>query len=168
MGTGHVESTQLQTVGWREWLALPELGVPAIKAKLDTGARTSALHAVSQELFQRGGEEWVRFVVHPMRRRRDIAVEARAPVVDRRVVSDSSGRRRRRVYIRTLLSVNQVRWPIEISLTDRETMLFPMLLGRTAMAGRLVLDPGHSYWLGRPSRHLLREYPPGEFAQGPS
>lgn len=148
-----------RTVGWREWLGLPELGIPAIKAKIDTGARSSALHAASLELFERDGGTWVRFLMHPVRKRRDIEISAAAPVVDRRVVSDSGGNRLQRVFIRTVVSVGGASWPIEVNLSDRETMLFPMLLGRTAMAGRLQVDPGRCYLLGRPSRHLAAEYP---------
>jgi len=146
-------------LGWREWVALPELGIPAIKAKVDTGARSSALHAASVRPFRRGGAEWVRFTVHPVRGRRDIAVTAEAEVSDRRLVSDSGGHRESRMFIRTRIRAGDRDWPIELNLTDRETMLFPMLLGRTAMAGRVSVAPEKSYLLGRPSQALLEEYP---------
>ncbi len=148
-----------EVLGWREWLALPEIGIPAIKAKIDTGARTSALHAASVETVRERGVELVRFRIHPVRSRPDIVVKGEAPVLDRRVVSDSGGHREERIFIRTRLVAGEQAWPIEINLTDRETMLFPMLLGRTAMAGRVLVEPEHSYLLGRPSADLETEYP---------
>lgn len=148
-----------QILGWREWLALPELGIPAIKAKVDTGARSSALHAASVEPIGGPDGDWVRFRVHPVKSRPDIVVEGEAPVLDRRVVSDSGGHREQRIFIRTLVAAGDTRWPIEINLTDRETMLFPMLLGRTAMAGRVRVDPECSYLLGRPDEELRQAYP---------
>lgn len=147
-------------LGWREWLALPDLGIPAIKAKIDTGARSSALHAASVDSFHREGREWVRFTLHPARERQDILVEAEAPVAARRVVSDSGGHRESRLFIETTVRAGTESWPIEINLTNRETMLFPMLLGRTAMKGRIRVSPDLSYLLGRPSEGLVEEYPP--------
>jgi hypothetical protein len=134
--------------GWREWLALPDLGIPAIRAKLDTGARSSALHVDAMELFGRGGRRFVRFSLRPGP---DLApVEKEAEVVDIRPVTDSGGRRRERPFILTTLQVAGSRWPIEINLTSRADMLFPMLLGRTAMARRLLVDPARSFLLGPP------------------
>lgn len=157
-----------QVLGWREWLALPDLGIPAIKAKVDTGARSSAIHAASMEIVRRQGTELVRFHVHPVRTRPDIVVRGEAPILDRRVVSDSGGHREERIFVRTRLVAGGREWPIEINLTDRETMLFPMLLGRTAMAGRVLVEPDHSYLLGRPSKHLALEYPDTRSAGGAS
>lgn len=157
-----------QVLGWREWLALPDLGIPAIKAKIDTGARTSAIHAASVETIRRDGADLVRFHVHPVRSRPDIIVRGEVPILDRRVVSDSGGHREERIFVRTRLVAGGREWPIEINLTDRETMLFPMLLGRTAMAGRVLVEPEHSYLLGRPSRHLAAEYPKARSAGGNS
>lgn len=154
-----MNDSDVEVIGWREWLSLPDLGIPAIKAKIDTGARTSALHAASVETLQKDGAEWVRFRVHPVRHRPDIIVEGEAPVRDRRVVSDSGGTRGERIFIETLVVAGDKRWPIHLNLTDRETMLFPMLLGRTAMAGRVSVNPGRSYLLGRPSKGLKKEYP---------
>lgn len=154
-----MNSENLKVLGWREWVALPALGIPAIKAKIDTGARSSALHAASVEPFDRDDEEWVKFRIHPVRSRPEIAVEGRARILDRRVVSDSGGHREERIFVRTPLVAGALEWPIEINLTDRETMLFPMLLGRTAMSGRVCVDPSRSYVLGRPSADLEREYP---------
>ena len=136
-------------LGWREWVGLPGLGLPLIKAKVDTGARTSTLHAFYVEIFRRGGEERVRFGVHPLRGRAMVEVHCEAPVLDRRVVSDSGGHKEQRCVIRTPLEIGGRVWPIEVTLTNREDMLFRMLLGRTAIAGRGIVDPARSFVAGR-------------------
>jgi hypothetical protein len=139
-------------VGWREWLALPDLGIAAIKAKIDTGARTSALHAFEVVPLRQGGRELIRFRIHPIQRRTDIACDCTAEVIDRRWVSDSGGHRELRYVICTSIRLGPHAWPIEVTLTDRDPMSFRMLLGRTAMQGRLVVDPETSYQLGKPAR----------------
>ncbi len=138
----------LITVGWREWLALPELVLPAIKAKIDSGARSSALHVDELTLLPLAGERdrLVRFVVRPGADAAPVLVETE--VVDIRPVTDSGGRTSHRPFIRTLLCLAGRQWPIEINLTSRSNMLFPMLLGRTAMTGRLRIDPAESFLLG--------------------
>ncbi len=136
-------------VGWREWASLPELGIERIKVKVDTGARTSALHAFRLETFFRGDSEWVRFFIHPLQRNTKVVRECVWPLLDRRVVSDSGGHREERVAIRTMLEMGDRRWPVELTITSRESMKFRMLLGRTAMEG-MAVDPGASYLLGRP------------------
>jgi hypothetical protein len=135
-------------IGWREWLALPTLQIPAIKAKIDTGARTSALHAFFVEPFERNGMQMVRFGVHPLRKRLDLEIICEAPVKDYRAVSDSGGHREMRYVIETEVVLGDLKKRIEMTLTNRDNMRFRMLLGRTAMAGMSVL-PDKSYLTGR-------------------
>ena len=131
--------------GWREWVALPSLGIPAIKAKLDTGARTSALHAFDVTRFRRGGVRHVRFAVHPYQRDDEMQVVVEAPLVERRTVRSSSGHEDRRLVILTDVEFLGERWPIEITLARRDRMGFRLLLGRTALAERILVDSGRSF-----------------------
>lgn len=151
-------TTDRLLVGWREWLRLPELGLPWIKAKVDTGARTSCLHAFYVE--PSGGNR-VRFGIHPLQGRDDILVEQEAELLDRRIVTDSGGHAEERYVIRTPLQLGQQLYPIELTLTNRDSMRFRMLLGRTAMVGRLRVDPAQSYLLGRPPRGYSKLYQQG-------
>jgi hypothetical protein len=139
------------TLGWRERVALPDLGIAGLKAKLDTGARSSALHIDSLETFRRDGATWLRFSVSAGRRRVSIW-HSEAPALDRRVVTDTGGRRSERWFIRSTVSLAGQSFPIDISLTDRRHMLFPMLLGRTALIGRFAVDPMLSYTQPRAQR----------------
>ena len=135
-------------LGWREWLALPELNIPAIKAKVDTGARTSALHAFFVEPFEKNGLQMVRFGVHPLQKRLDLEIICEAEVKDFRSVSDSGGHREMRYVIETVVQLGALSKKIEMTLTNRDNMKFRMLLGRTAMNGLQVL-PDKSYLTGR-------------------
>jgi len=141
------------TVGWREWVLLPDLGLPGIKAKIDTGARTSCLHAFSVEPFEKNGSEWVRFGIHPHQNDTDTEIYSEAEVTDKRMVSDSGGHKEQRYVIMTDLVMAEQRWPVEITLTNRDTMLFRMLLGRTAMENKIIINPAESFLLGRKTKH---------------
>jgi len=139
---------ELPLIGWREWLALPELGLLAVRAKVDTGARSSALHVEQVEVFDRNGVETVRFTLDTGRERVPPQTVT-APVHDRRRVIDSGGHATERIFIRTALRMAENDWPIEINLTDRQNLLFPMLLGRSAIRGRFRVNPARSFLLGR-------------------
>ncbi|SEA01121.1 Uncharacterized conserved protein [Desulfuromusa kysingii] len=136
-------------VGWREWVTLPELNIHQIKAKVDTGARTSALHTFFVEPFEDAGQEMVRFGVHPLPKRLDIEVICQCPVKDYREIRDSGGHQEMRYVIETPLRLGNHIWPIEITLTNRDNMKFRMLLGRTAMR-EMVVFPEQSYLFGKP------------------
>ncbi len=139
-------------IGWREWVSLPELGIHHIKAKIDTGARTSALHAFALETYTEGDKTRVRFGIHPLQRNSEFELWCTAEVIDERVVSDSGGHQEKRYVIKTFAQLGNTRWPIEMTLTNRDSMKFRMLLGRTAMAGRFLVDPASSYLCGKPGK----------------
>ena len=133
------------SIGWREWVGLPEFGVPRIKAKVDTGARTSAIHAFRIRPFERDDEEWVSFELHPFQRDSADRIACEARVVDRRRIRSSNARTEWRYVIRTPLSIGGRRWPIELTLAKRDEMGFRMLLGRTALRRRVIIDPAKSF-----------------------
>jgi hypothetical protein len=144
-----MSTTTRVLIGWKEWVSLPKLKLPVVKAKMDTGARTSSLHAFAIEAFHDRGHLKVRFSVHPVQGRNDIVVTCEEKVVDYRYVSDSGGHREKRYVILTPLEIGGLVFPIEITLANRESMSHRMLIGRSAMK-LLMIDPSHSYLLGRP------------------
>ena len=137
-------------LGWREWVGFPNLNIQLIKAKVDTGARTSALHAFSLEPFERGDEQWVRFAIHPIQGDTKTVVECEAPVKEQRTVRDSGGHEELRYVIETQIAIGQQTVTAEVTLTDRDTMRFRVLLGRTVLRKRYVIHPGKSYLQGKP------------------
>lgn len=144
--------SDLQVIGWREWVGLPDLGIERIKAKVDTGARSSSLHAFDVQEIERQGEKWVRFKIHPVQRKSDWFVLAEAAILDYRSVRSSSGRVSLRPVIKTRIRLLGVVWPIELTLANRDEMGFRMLLGRQAFRRRFLVDGGRSFCGGRPER----------------
>lgn len=143
-------------IGWREWIALPGLNIDRIKAKIDTGARTSALHAYKIKPFRRRGRRFVRFFVHPVQHHRLPEIECEAPVVDERLVTSSNGQQQHRYVVETVIRIGEAEWPIEITLTNRDEMGFRMLLGRQAIRNWLLVDPGRSFVTTRKPRRKAR------------
>jgi len=143
---------EILTLGWREWVGLPALKIHQIKAKVDTGARTSSLHAFKVRSFLEGNKERVEFQMHPIQKNNDTVATCIADVFDKRVVTDSGGHKEERFVILTDLSIGKHTWPIEVTLTARDDMLFRMLLGRTAIKNRAQVDPARSYLVGKKKR----------------
>jgi hypothetical protein len=142
----------LPVIGWREWVGLPDFGIKHIKVKVDTGARSSSLHAFDLRKFERDGEEWVRFQVHPVQRKKDRIVDVEARVLEHRSVRSSSGKASMRPVIVTRVRLLGITWPVELTLASRDEMGFRMLLGREAFRRRFLVDAGKSYCGGKPKR----------------
>lgn len=133
------------TIGWREWVGLPALGVERIKAKIDTGARTAALHAWNVERFDRGGEDWIRFEVHPVQRDNRTRLVCEARLAGYKAVRNSGGHLEKRPVVVTDVTLGSQTWPIEVTLTNRDQMGFRMLLGRASVRGHFNVDPSTSF-----------------------
>lgn len=143
MKNSHVPRER-EVIGWRELIGLPELGIPKLAAKIDTGAKTSALHAVDQEVFERDGQQWVRFKTPMNKMHPEQLVEA--PIKTQREIKNTSGIPERRIIIRTLLLLGKHRWHVDVSLADREAMIFDFIIGRRALKGRRILvNPARSF-----------------------
>ena len=141
---------QLPVIGWREWVGLPELDIKSVKAKVDTGARSSSLHAFALEQFVKDGKDWVRFKVHPVQRDSHKIHQTEAQILDMRSVRSSSGKATLRPVILTKIRLLEQIWPIELTLANRDEMGFRMLLGREAFRGKFLVDAGKSYYGGKP------------------
>ena len=152
-------SDKALVVGWEEWLELPGLGLPAIKAKVDTGAKTSSIHAYMIEPYGRGGKSRVRFGIHPVPERPDITVFCSADLIEQREITSSNGETELRFVIRTPVRIGGQEWPIEISLSNRETMQYRMLFGRSALKENIIVDPGASCVQGTLSPDLYDQLP---------
>ena len=142
----------LPVIGWREWVGLPDFGINTIKVKVDTGARSSSLHAFDLHEFTRNERKWVRFQVHPVQRKNERTVEVEAEILEYRMVRSSSGKAARRPVIHTNIILLGMTWKVELTLASRDEMGFRMLLGREAFRGRFLVDAGKSYYGGRPKR----------------
>ena len=146
----------LPVIGWREWVGLPDFGIKHIKVKVDTGARSSSLHAFDLREFERDGEEWVRFQVHPVQRKKMRTVEVEAQVLEHRSVRSSSGKASMRPVIVTNVRLLGITWPVELTLASRDEMGFRMLVGREALAQGFMVDPAASYLGGKPPKSVRR------------
>ncbi|WP_281234327.1 30S ribosomal protein S6--L-glutamate ligase [Flavobacterium gelatinilyticum] len=144
-------------LGSEEWCSFPELGIPTIKARVDSGAKTSAMHALNIAPFIKNDANWVKFDINPIQNNIKTIIHCEAPLVDKRIVKSSSGFREHRYVIQTYLKIGEAKWPIEMTLTNRDSMGFRMLLGREAMSGRVLVDPEQKYLLGQPSPETLKE-----------
>jgi ribosomal protein S6--L-glutamate ligase len=144
-------------LGSEEWCSFPELGIPTIKARVDSGAKTSALHAINIAPFKKETQNWVKFDINPIQNNVKTVIHCEAPLVDKRIVKSSSGFREERYVIQTNLEIGNTNWAIEMTLTNRDSMGFRMLLGREAMSGRVMVDPEQQYLLGQPTNDSLKE-----------
>lgn len=140
--------TDSKIIGWREWASLPDLGLVAIKGKIDTGAKTSSLHAYDIELVEKGMKTYVHFKVHPIQNDLSVVIDCKALLIDKRIVTDSGGHKEERYVIRTYLILSGIKRRIELTLTNRETMKYRMLIGRGALK-HFYIDPTQSYLSGK-------------------
>jgi ribosomal protein S6--L-glutamate ligase len=151
-------------LGSEEWCSFPELGIPAIKARVDSGAKTSALHAINIVPFTKEGVNWIKFDINPIQNNLKTVIHCEALLIDKRIVKSSSGYREQRYVIQTNINIGNDNWPIEMTLTNRDSMGFRMLLGREAMSGRILVDPEQKYLLGQNTTENLKELYQIEFS----
>lgn len=142
-------SDHKKIIGNQEWCAFPELGIPAIKARVDSGAKTSSIHAFNISAKKVGGRDWVTFEIHPLQKNDKTLIRCECPVVDQRDVKSSSGTSETRYVISTPISLGDSVWDVQLTLSDRDAMGYRMLLGREAMNGRLIIDPSMNCVLGK-------------------
>ena len=152
-------------LGSEEWCSFPELGIPAIKARVDSGAKTSALHAINIVPFTKEGVNWIKFDINPIQNNLKTVIHCEALLIDKRIVKSSSGYREQRYVIQTNINIGNDNWPIEMTLTNRDSMGFRMLLGREAMSGRILVDPEQKYLLGQNTTESLKELYQIEFSE---
>ncbi len=145
-------------IGSEEWCAFPDLGISAIKARVDSGAKTSSIHAFNIHRFRRDGESWVSFEVHPLQNNRRVVIRCEKPIVDKRVVKSSSGISETRYVINAMIKVGDETWKVELTLANRDSMGYRMLLGREAMSGRMLVDPSLSFCLGEVTEKQINQY----------
>lgn len=145
-------------IGSEEWCSFPQLGIPAIKARVDSGAKTSALHAINIKIFEKNGGEWLKFDINPIQNNSKSTIHCEAQLVDQRIIKSSNGTREKRYVIRTDVELGNHLWQVEVTLTNRDSMGFRMLLGREAMVGRFIVDPEKKFEIGQPSSEKLKEF----------
>ena len=150
-----ISRQNLPVIGWREWVGLPDFGISLVKVKVDTGARSSSLHAFNLKAYTLEGQTWVRFSVHPIQRDKVTTVSVEAPVMEYRQVRSSNGKASKRPVVLTNICLMGQLWPIELTLASRDEMGFRMLLGREAFRDRFLVDAGKSFLCGRPARKKL-------------
>lgn len=144
-------------LGWKEWLSFPDFSIPAIKAKIDTGATTSSIGTTHIREFKQNNEDWVEFKVSPISNVSKTKVICRAKIIDKRVVSDSGGHRKLRYVVRTTMKIGNYSWSIELTLANRNTMKFQVLLGREAMIGKIIVNPMLQFSQGKISPKNLKK-----------
>ncbi len=145
-------------IGSEEWCSLPSLGIPTIKARVDSGAKTSALHAENIKKFSKKDQDWISFEISPLQNNSKSIIKCEAQLIDMRIVKSSTGTKEKRYVIKTELRLNSVSWTIELTLTNRDSMGYRMLLGREAMIGKLIVDPEKKFILGQPTAEELKSY----------
>jgi len=149
--------TEKIIIGKEEWIELPKLGLPAVKARIDSGAKTSSLHAFNMELFEKNGKKYVEFDIHPLQKNKKVKKKCRAQIIDKRQVKSSSGESEKRFVINTPMKLGEETWTIQVTLTNRDSMGYRMLLGREAMEKRILIDPDLSFCKGKISNNSLKE-----------